>query len=160
MRERAIERLQGFQRQLCSDFLSKTTPELERLLAIYRQVLTTFFVEIFPRQLGVLCTEVIRESRVAENHALGYKITADRFDDFREAFDGKFLEHLVLNVQGPISKMASESSEQFREATLRFVHDPRIHSEICCAVNDAVYDYLHGEGFLDLPGDWRRLLSR
>lgn len=160
VRERATERLLAFERQLCTDFLSKTTPELERLLAIYREVLSHFFHEILPRELGELCWEVIRESRVAHGHELGYKITADRFHDFREVFDRKFLEHLVLNVQGPITKMASQSSEQFRDATLRFVQDPRIHSEICAAVNDALYDYLHGEGFLDLPPDWRRLLHR
>lgn len=160
VRERAIERLQSFERQLCNDFLAKTTPELERLLAIYREVLTHFFQEIFPRNLGEFCWEVIRESRIAPGHELGYKITAERFHAFRAVFDRRFLEHLVLNVQEPITKMAAQSTEQFRDATLRFVQDPRIHVEICSAINDALYDYLHGEGFLDLPPDWRRLLIR
>lgn len=160
VRERAIEKLQSFQKQLASEFLSKTTPELERLLAIYREVLTHFFQEVFPRDLGEFCWEVVRESRVAHGHDLGYKITAERFHGFREAFDRKFLEHLLLNVQEPIVQRAAGSSAQFRDATLRFVQDPRIHSEICSAINDALYDYLHGEGYLDLPPDWRRLLHR
>lgn len=160
VRERAIEKLQTFQKQLASEFLSKTTPELERLLAIYREVLTNFFQEVFPAELGEFCWEVVRESRVAHGHDLGYKITADRFHGFREVFDRKFLEHLVMNVQEPISRRASQSSAQFRDATMRFVQDPRIHSEICAAINDALYDYLHGEGYLDLPPDWRRLLMR
>lgn len=160
VRERAIEKLQSFERQLCNDFLSKTTPELERLLAIYREVLANFFQEVFPRNMGEFCWEVVRESRVAHGHDLGYKITADRFHQFREVFDRKFIEHLVLSVQTPITQRASQTSEQFREATLRFIQDPRIHTEICGAINDALYDYLHGEGYLDLPPDWRRLLQK
>ncbi|WP_053233672.1 hypothetical protein [Sandaracinus amylolyticus] len=160
VRDRAIEKLQSFQRQLCNEFLSKTTPELERLLAIYREVLTHFFLEVFPKNLGEFCWEVVRESRVAHDHDLGYKITAEKFHGFRAVFDRKFLEHLVLNVQEPITRRASQSTEQFRDATLLFVQDPRIHTEICGAINDALYDYLHGEGYLDLPPDWRRLLMR
>lgn len=160
VRARAIERLQAFQRQLCNDFLGKTTPELERLLTIYRDALTTFFHEIFPRNMGEFCWQVVRESRVAHGHDLGYKITADRFHAFREVFDRHFLEHLVLNVQKPITDRASQTSEQFRDATLRFIQDPLIHTEICGAINDAIYDYLHGEGYLDLPPDWRRLLQK
>ena len=34
-------------------------------------------------------------------------------------------------MQGPILARASESAGAFREATLRFVNDPRIFSEIC-----------------------------
>lgn len=158
VRERAKEKLQTFMRGLCTDFLSRTTPELERLLAIYKAVLLHFFTQVLPRELGDFAWEVVRESRVAVDHDLGYKLTADKFDAFREVFDRKFLERLVLNVQEPIVQRASESSG-FREATLRFVADPRIHAEICTVINDALYDYLHSEGFLDLPPNWRRLLA-
>lgn len=160
VRARAIDRLNMFTRQLCTDFLSRTTPELERLLAIYREVLADFFYADFGAALGELCWEVVKESRVAEGHQLGYKIKADKFPDFRAAFDKHFLERLVFHVQDPIVKRAGGAGGQFREATLRFVADPRIHSEICAVINDAVYDYLQGEGFLDLPGDWRRVLQR
>jgi hypothetical protein len=160
VRERAIEKLAVYTRSLCTDFLSKTTPELERLLAIYKEALTHFFLEVLPAGLGELCRQVVRESRIAEGHDLGYKITADKFHPFRVVFDRKFLEHLVLNVQGPITQRATETGDQFRDATLRFIQDPRIHMEICTAVNDAVYDYLHGEGYLDLPPDWRRIFEQ
>ena len=97
---------------------------------------------------------------LADGHRLGYKIDASKFPAFRESFDRHFLERLVFHLQEPMSKAASESGEEFRAATLRFVADPRIHSEICSVINDAVYDYLQGEGFLDLPSDWRRVLQR
>lgn len=161
VRSRATEELQGFLRRLCTQFLAKTTPELERLLAIYKEVLGQFFYQVFPNEIGDFAWEVVRESRVAAGHDLGYKITADRFHQFREVFDKKFLERLVLNVQEPITKraMANVEAGAFRDATLRFVADPHIHSEICAVINDSLYDYLHGEGYLDLPVDWKRLLA-
>lgn len=160
VRSRAVDRYHAFTRQLCTDFLSRTTPELERLLGIYREVLADFFYADFGGSLGELCWEVVKESRLAEGHQLGYKIEADKFRAFRQSFDKHFLERLVFHVQGPIAKRATEGDHRFRAATLRFVADPRIHSDICEVINDSVYDYLHGEGFLDLPSDWRRLLQR
>ncbi len=160
IRARAVDRLTAFTRQLCADFLSRTTPELERLLAVYREVLADFFYSAFGESLGELCWAAVKESRVAAGHRLGYKIEADKFPAFRAAFDKHFLERLVFHVQDPIVKRAGASSSQFREATLRFVAEPRIYSEICEVIDDAVYDYLHGEGFLDLPVDWRHVLQR
>jgi len=159
VRARAHEALDQYLKQLTTEFLSKTTPELERLLAIYKEALTNFFGNVFPNELGDFAWEVIKQSRVAHGTDLGYKITADRFHAFREAFDRKFLEHLVLDVQEPISKRAASEAGSFREATRDFVADPHIHAEICAVINDALYDYLHGEGFLDLPTDWKRLLK-
>ncbi len=158
VRERARERFQLYLRGLCSDFLSHTTPELERLLGIYRDALERFLREEFRAELGDFSWEVIRESRVAREAGIGYKLSADQFAAFREVFDRKFLERLVLSVQGPIVKRASETTG-LRDATLRFVADPRIHAGICAVINDALYDYLHDEGFLDLPPGWRRALS-
>jgi len=70
---------------------------------------------------------------------------------FRAAFDKHFLEKLVVHVQEPIVRRAGESAEEFRDVTLRFVADPRIHSEICEVIDDAVYDYLHGEASSTCP---------
>ncbi len=160
VRTRAHEELSAFLKSLTTEFLSKTTPELERLLAIYKEVLGKFFFDVFPGDLGEFAWEVVKESRVAVGTDLGYKITADRFHQFRETFDRKFLEHLVLAVQGPITQRATAAgAEGFREATLKFVQDPRIHMEVCTVINDAIYDYLHGEGYLDLPTDWKQLLK-
>ena len=159
VRERAHEALDQYLKHLTTDFLSKTTPELERLLAIYKETLTRFFATTFPAELGDFAWEVIKQSRVAHGTDLGYKITAERFHAFREVFDRKFLEHLVLNVQDPIAKRAAAEAGSFRDATRDFVADPHIHAEICAVINDALYDYLHGEGFLDLPTDWKRLLK-
>ncbi len=159
VRDRAVERLHAFERQLCSAFLSKTTPELETLLEVYRTALTRFLREVFPRDLDAFSGEVIRGSDVATGHEMGHKLTIEQFARFRATFDRAFLERLAADVQSSIVRTVSADGGRFREATLRFVSDPRIHSEICAAVNDALFDYLHGEGFLDLPTDWRRLLT-
>lgn len=159
VRERALDRWHAMTRQLRTDFLSRTTPELERLLEIYRVVLIDFFFDEFGRGLGDLCWKVVKESRVAQGHKLGYKIGSDKFPAFRSVFDKHFLEALVFHVQEPIERRAAEN-ERLRDATLRFVADPRIHSGVCEVINDAVYDYLHSEGFLDLPSDWRHVLQR
>ncbi len=160
VRAAAVDRYQAFSRKLCTDFLSRATPELERLLRIYSEELGRFFYKELPESLGEFCWEVIRESRVAAGHQLGYKLTEDKFVAFRATFDKHLLERLVFHVQEPIARRAAESEVGFRDATLRFVADPRIHTEICAAINDAVYDYLHGEGFLDLPTQWRNALTR
>jgi hypothetical protein len=154
--ERARERLSGFIRQLASDFLSRTTPELQALLSIYRDALTQYFTQTFPSSLGELAWEVIRESQVAKSHALGYKITADRFERFRTTFDKKLIERLAFEIQEPVVHAASKSNAQFRDATLRFVADPHVFSEICAAVADAIYAFLYNEGYLDLPAGFER----
>jgi hypothetical protein len=156
VRERARERLTGYIRQLASDFLSRTTPELQALLAIYRDVLTRYFTQTFPESLGELSWEVIRESQVARGHPLGYKITADRFERFRTTFDKKLIERLAFEIQEPVVSAASQGSLQFRDVTLRFVADPHVFSEICAAVADAIYHFLYNEGYLDLPAGFER----
>lgn len=160
VRLRARERLQSFIRQLSQDFLSRTTPELERLLTRYSELLSTFFTQDFRDGLGEFCWEVVRESRIAVNHRYDYKITADRFPAFRRTFDKKFIERLAFTLQEPMIRTAAEADDAFREATLRFVASPQIHSEICGAVADVIYDDLFNEGFLDLPNDWEECMRR
>jgi hypothetical protein len=35
----------------------------------------------------------------------------------------------------------------------------RIFTDVCDLVCEAVYDYLHNDGSLDLPADWRKRLG-
>ncbi len=158
--EEAIERYHRIEKGLRMEYLSRTTPELERLLAVYREELQRFFENDFRATMGEFCWEVIRESRVAAGKPFGYKLGADAFQSFRGAFDKHFLEKLVLNVQEPILAKAKDLKETFRDETLAFVADPHIFSEVCAVVCDSIYDYLHGEGFLELPPRWRAHLYR
>lgn len=156
----ALARFDSIEKGLRMAFLSRTTPELEALLGIYREVLLKFFFEEFKPALGDFCWAVIKESRVGIGRPHGYKLTSEVFTAFREVFEKHFLERLVLNVQGPIVQRATQMRDTFREETVQFVADPQIFSDVCAVVCDAIYDYLYTEGFLDLPTQWRNHLFK
>ncbi len=157
----AIDRLKLFQKQLMSQVLARSRPELERLLGIYAEVLVRFLMKDFPAALGEFSWEVIRESRVAIGSEYSYKIHEKRFSAFRQAFERRFLERLLASVEQPLAERL-ESSEDggFRPETIRFAGDPRIYAEVCDVVCNAVYEYLHGEGYLDLPVKWQEHLAK
>jgi len=154
--EEALERLHLFQRQLVGEFLARSRPELEALLAIFRDVLLVFLVKDFRSMARRFATEVIRESRVAHQGSLTYKIPERAFRNFRNTFEAKFIEHLLAAVQAPLARKMREHEHVFRDETASFASDPRIYAEIGGVVCSAIYDYLHGEGFLDLPVHWQR----
>ncbi len=154
----ALARVDAIERELRMAYLSRTTPELEALLKIYREALLAFFFEELSPSLGDFCWSVVRESRVGIGRPLGYKLQTDAFAAFREVFERHFIERLVLHVQRPIAERAAAMRETFREETLLFVADPRIFSEVSAVICNAVYDYLYSEGFLDLPTQWRNHL--
>ncbi len=156
----ALSRFDSIEKGLRMDFLSRTTPELEALLGIYREVLLKFFFEEFKPGLGDFCWAVIKESRVGLGRPHGYKLAPDVFMSFREVFEKHFLERLVLNVQGPLVQKATSMRDTFRDETVQFVADPQIFSDVCTVVCDAIYDYLYTEGFLDLPTQWRNHLFK
>ncbi|MFO0561108.1 MAG: hypothetical protein U0269_24020 [Polyangiales bacterium] len=156
----AVSRFDSIEKSLRMDFLSRTTPELEALLGIYREVLLKFFFEEFKPGLGDFCWAVVKESRVGLGRPHGYKLAPEVFTSFREVFEKHFLERLVLNVQGPLVQKSSSMRGTFREETLEFVADPQIFSDVCTVVCDAIYDYLYTEGFLDLPTQWRNHLFK
>ncbi len=155
----AVTRLQKFHKKLAADVFARSKPELERLLAVYRDVLLVFLMRDFRETLGEFAWEVIRESRVAHGHVLDYKITENQFPRFREVFEAKFMERLLSSIQAPLAERLDTEAEGWREETVRFAADARIYAEICAVMCNAVYDYLHSEGFLDLPVDWQQQLS-
>ncbi len=156
-----IDRLKLFQKQLMGQVLARSRPELERLLGVYAQILVSFLMKDFPESLGEFAWEVIRESRVAQGAELTYKIREKDFSAFRHAFERRFLERLLASVQQPLAqRLESGEDGGFRPETLRFAGDPRIYAEICDVMCNAVYDYLHGEGFLDLPVKWQEHLAK
>lgn len=150
----AKERLDIFMKQLVSQLLARSMPDLERLIAIYHEVLLDFLLKDFRSQLGEFAWEVLRESRVAQANDLTYKIREQNFAAFRKTFERKFLEHLLASIQVPLDDKLSNAG--FRESTLRFASDARIYAEICGTMCNSIYDFLHGEGYLDLPVDWKK----
>lgn len=160
VKKAAMEQLGLFKKQLASQLLSRSRPELERLLRVYGDVLLVFLVRDFRESVGEFAWEVILESRAAQGHQLGYKIQENAFPAFRKIFERRFLEHLLDCVQEPLSeRLKGDGDGGFRPETLRFAADPHIFAEICAVMCNTTYAYLHGEGFLDLPASWQEHLA-
>ncbi len=168
--EDAKVRLTDVTKDLRNQFLSATTPELNALVKHLDDVLAKFFRVELPPVVGELAWEVVKEGRLADptpngpsgpiRVRAGYKIHAEVFPRFRVTFERKFLERLVAYVEDAMLERIRANENEFRSETLRFVADPQIFSDVCELVCDAVYDYLHNDGFLDLPTDWRVRLVR
>ncbi len=160
VKERALDQFYGMVKELRTDFLARTTPELNVLVKFLNEVLTAFFVDELPPMLGELAWEVVKEARLADaNTSAGYKISASAFPTFRQAFEKRFLQRLVPFVEDEMLRLVREQAKSFRAETIRLVADPTIFSDTCEVVCEAVYDMLYNDGFLDLPSDWRARLS-
>ena len=118
--------------------------------------MTRFLLAELPEQNGELAWEVVKEAKLTDRDPrTPYKVSAEAFPRFRQAFETHFLQRLVTFATDEMLGRVNASETQFRSETIRFVADPHIYSDICEVVCDAVYDYLYNEGFLDLPADWR-----
>jgi hypothetical protein len=160
VRERAAEVLDDLIREYRNEFLGRTTPELNALVKILNDVLREFFTVELPPFIGELAWEVVREARLADSKLrAGYKVSADAFPGFRQAFERNFLLRLVAFAADAMLKAAREREEKFRLDTIRFVAEPQIFTDVCELICDAVYDFLYNDGFLDLPQDWKVRLA-
>lgn len=155
----AQERLQRMERELQVAFLSRSAPELEKVLEVFLDVLTDFLRERFRANLGEFAWQVVREAGSA-SHALapaGHvpRIPPKGFARFREVFERHFLQELVLHAQEPLLLGLQEVQDALRAQTLAFARDPRVFSTVCSILCEGFYDHLQAEGVLDLPRQWR-----
>lgn len=156
----ALERLRHIVKDLRVEFLRQTTRELEVVLKIIGTALAGFFQDVLVPGLGDLAWRVVRESRVVERGDGRPQVVQDAFPDFRTAFDRAFLDILVDAMRDRVEAQLSDVSLPLGEDSVQFLAAPDVYVEICSIVCDSVYDYLHSEGFLDLPADWRAHLHR
>jgi hypothetical protein len=158
--ERAQDTLSGIIKEYRNEFLGRTTPELNALVKILNEVMHAFFTAELPPVIGELAWEVVKEARLADGKLqAGYKVSADAFPAFRQAFEKRFLQRLVTYAEDGLLKRVVALGDRFRVDTIRFVAEPQIFSDMCELICDAVYDSLYNDGFLDLPADWRARLS-
>lgn len=156
----AEEELARWLKELQNRYLARTTPELNALVMLLTAGLTKFFAQEMPAAVGELAWEVVKEAKLGESKSrAGYKISSDVFPRFRQVFERRFLIRLVPFAEEEMLAKVRASEGKFRQETIRFVADPRIFSDICELICDAVYDYLYNDGFLDLPQDWRERLA-
>jgi hypothetical protein len=160
-REATLELLGKVERDLQVGFLSKRSPELNRVMTIYTTVLTDFLQTHLPPRLAQMAKITVRAARTARRpNSVAYKIHSDAFADFRAEWERLLVEQMVNYCGDELMMQLSNEAEQFREETVRFFTDPHIFSETCRVLCDGLYDFLCLEGFLDLPVDWRVSIAR
>lgn len=156
-RKGATEALDAFIRDAQHEFLSRHAPELNRLVRLLNESLSTFLTKEFPDHVAELAWQVVKEAKLGQTGSVGgYKIPPSSFDAFRKAFEKRFLERLVPSVEEKMLRAVRESETPFREETLYFVAQPEIFANVCDVLCGVIYDMLYFEGFLDLPEGWRK----
>ncbi|MCB9600972.1 MAG: hypothetical protein H6720_11565 [Sandaracinus sp.] len=159
VKQQAADMLSRVEKKLAADVLARSRPDIERLLLIFRDVLLVFLMKDFRDSLGELSWEVVQKSQIArDGQDLTYKILEKQFPRFRTTFEERFMERLLAGIQKPLGERLADGTYTFREETLRFAADPRIYADICAVMCNSIYEYLHGEGFLDLPVSWQKQL--
>ncbi|MCC6216900.1 MAG: hypothetical protein IT376_18725 [Polyangiaceae bacterium] len=161
IKQLTLELLAKMERDLQVAFLSRRSPELNRVMTIYTAVLMRFLHEHLPPHLGALARDTLRAAgTAAQPNSVGYKVLGDRFPAFRAEWERAFMQRMVSFCGDELLAALTEGQEAFREETVKFFTDPHVFSASAQVICDSLYDFLCLEGFLDLPVDWRVSLAR
>lgn len=161
VREGTLELLSKIERDLQVAFLSRRSPELNRVMTIFTGVLVDFFQHHLPSRLGQMAKLAVKNARTAHQpSSVSYKIQTDRFQAFREEWERLLMMQMVNFCGDELVDKLSRGHEEVREETLKFFTDPHVYSQTCEVICDALYDFLCLEGYLDLPVDWRMTIRR
>jgi hypothetical protein len=161
IRDLTFSTLAKIERDLQVGFLSRRSPELNRVMTIFTSVLTDFLQAHLPDRLAQMARITIRSSGTAQRpESIPYKIHAEVFADFRREWERLLMQQMVNYCEDELMAQLTQGQEAFREETVRFFTDPHVFSETCVVLCDTIYDYLCLEGFLDLPVDWRMSLGQ
>jgi hypothetical protein len=151
-----MELLDKLEHDLKTAFLSRRSRELHRVMTVLTSVLTDFFEQILFEQAEDFARAVVTAAGTSSHPtSVGYRVGAKAFPDFRVACQREFMERLVAHASGDLVERLTASEQPFLEETITFFTTPRVYSETVDVLCDALYDYLHQQGFLDLPLDWR-----
>ncbi|HEX4336803.1 MAG TPA: hypothetical protein VH062_12880 [Polyangiaceae bacterium] len=156
-----LELLAKTERDLQVAFLSRRSPELNRVMTIFTTVLIDFFQNHLPARLEQMAKLTIRNAHTARQpNSVGYKVLPDCFQAFRVEWERLLVQQMVNFCADQLVAALVPEGNDVHEETVRFFTDPHVYSETCEVVCNALYDFLCLEGFLDLPVDWRVKLSR
>jgi len=153
--------LAKIERDLQVGFLSRRSPELNRVMTVYTHVLADFLTKYLPPRLEQMSKVTIRAAKTARRpNSVSYKVLADAFGDFRSEWERVFMQQMVFFCGDELVAQLTATNEEFRDETVRFFTDPHVFSETCQVLCEELYDFLCLEGFLDLPVDWRVSLTQ
>lgn len=160
VRQATLDLLAKTERDLQVAFLSRRSPELNRVMTIYTSVLGDFLQKHLPPRLEQMAKVTIRVCKSAKRpSSVGYKVLSDAFADFRAEWERLFMQQMVFFCGDELMERLTQGNEAFQEETIKFFTDPHVFSETCAVVCEQLYDFLCLEGFLDLPVDWRVSLN-
>ncbi|MBI3205813.1 MAG: hypothetical protein HYZ29_30030 [Myxococcales bacterium] len=156
-----LELLAKLEKDLQVGFLSRRSPELNRVMHIHSGVLLEFLQNHLPPRLEPMCRATLRAAETGRTPgAVNYKVLSVQFPDFRAHWERIFMEQMVNFCGDELLVKLSSGEETFLEETVRFFTDPHLFSDTAEVICDGIYDFLCLEGFLDLPVDWRVKLAR
>jgi hypothetical protein len=160
VRQATLELLAKVERDLELAFSSRRSPELHRVMPIYTGVLSEFLQKYLPPRLEQIAKVTIRVCKSARRpSSIGHKVLSDAFGDFRAEWERLFMQQMVFFCGDELLERLTREGDALPDASVKFFSDPRVFSETCAVVCEALYDFLCLEGFLDLPVDWRASLS-
>jgi hypothetical protein len=156
IRDLTLQMLVKMERDLQVGFLSRRSPELNRVMTTYTAVIADFVNKHLPPRLEQMAKATLRVAKTASQaNSVSYKVLADRFPAFRAQWEQLFMQQMVFFCGDELLERLNQGSEDVREETVKFFTDPHIFSETCAVMCQELYDFLCLEGFLDLPVDWR-----
>lgn len=156
-----LELLSKIERDLQVAFLSRRSPELNRVMSVFTGVLVDFFQKHLPERLEQMARVTIRNARTAQQpNSVPYKVHAERFNEFRASWERVLMTQMIHFCGDEFIARLDQGEDGVREETIAFFTDPRVFSATCDVVCEGLYDRLCVEGFLDLPVDWRVSMSK
>jgi hypothetical protein len=160
IRELSLQMLVKMERDLQVGFLSRRSPELNRVMTVYTAVIADFVHKHLPPRVEQMAKTTLRVAKTAsQSNSVAYKVLVDRFPAYRAEWEQQFMQQMVFFCGDELLERLTQANEEFRDETVKFFTDPHIFSETCAVMCSELYDFLCLEGFLDLPVDWRVSLS-
>jgi hypothetical protein len=156
IKQNSLDLLAKFERDLQVGFLSRRSPELNKVMTVYAAVVSEFLRDYLPPRLEAMAKNTIRAANTARRpNSISYKVLADAFPDFREQWERVFMEQMINCCGDELAARLTQGDAEYRDETVRFFSDPHVYSESAEVVCQELYDFLCLEGFLDLPVNWR-----
>jgi hypothetical protein len=156
MKQGSLDLLAKIERDLQVGFLSRRSPELNKVMTVYAAVVSEFLRDYLPPRLEAMAKNTIRAANTARRpNSISYKVLSDAFPDFRTHWERVFMEQMINCCGDELGARLTRGDGEYRDETVRFFSDPHVYSESAEVVCQELYDFLCLEGFLDLPVNWR-----
>ncbi len=148
------------EREMQVAFLSRRSPELNRVMTVYTNVVSAFFQDHLPPRLQQMAKITIRNARTAtQPFSVPYKVHPECFNQFRASWERVFMSQMINYCSDEFLARLDDEGDDVSDETISFFTDPHIFSETADVINRDLYDRLCMEGFLDLPMDWQRQMG-